>query len=539
MKKIIFLFTLVFALCSLNAMGKDFSEGQKKIRLELVKYLSSEGLKPSLDTDGDIRFEKDDQEYVVEIIGNWENPYIVSLYLGFNYSDDYTREKLENCISLVATLKAVKLFCQNSGYTYRFDMPCYNISNFKSTFHHNLELIEAARDKVSKAIKSGTADIDLSGDKDELFKKALLDWFVDETDKSFPIFKALADDGYAKAYGYMGRAYELGEGTNEDADLMESYYNKAIDNGYVFWALRLANYYYGKGQYTKALEYYDKCGANENGNRSDALYMAGKMYLDGKGVPVNVEKAKTYFRKSALTAESVKCDARDALADMGETAEDKNEFVDASKADLLGLSVKEMYDKGYEYEHATNHRQLSLPKAYAYYKAAADRGYMKAYAKMGEIYASKYYPFHDTSKSNKYYQKVFKFYKPLVDTDGEACGQLANMYEHGLGVDVDKEQARYYYKLGAMKGDAFSSYGYGMMCKESLDYPEAAEYFKKGSDGGNLDATLELAKLYEEGKGVSTDRDKAKELYQKVKDDAEIFTDAYEEAKRGLSRLEK
>ena len=38
----------------------------------------------------------------------------------------------------------------------------------------------------------------------------------------------------------------------------------------------------------------------------------------------------------------------------------------------------------------------------------------------------------------------------------EAIWQLGRMYEFGIGVDVDEDEAFYYYKKGADVGDAFS-----------------------------------------------------------------------------------
>lgn len=46
-----------------------------------------------------------------------------------------------------------------------------------------------------------------------------------------------------------------------------------------------------------------------------------------------------------------------------------------------------------------------------------------------------------------------------------------------------------------------------------ISYPKAYGYFKRGKELGSHDCILEFARLYEEGKGVEKDQEKAFKTY--------------------------
>lgn len=154
--------------------------------------------------------------------------------------------------------------------------------------------------------------------------------------------------------------------------------------------------------------------------------------------------------------------------------------------------------------------------------------------KMGEIYVSKYYPFNDKATSDKYYKKAFKIYKQKESSDGEACYALGRMYHNGNGVAVDKEQAKFYYKSGALLGDKNASWRFGLICKDEMEYPEAYKFFLKAAENGQGMAMYELAKLYEEGLGVTMSRERAIEWYTKCVNSNYV---ARTDARKALKRL--
>lgn len=530
-----FLLILLLCGCALGTYAKDFSQGQLLLRLSVVKYLSAEGFQPKVDADGDIEFMKNGTKYYVIINENWNEPYIITLFASFGYNDElYTRSNLESCITTVAQYKVVKLFCYDENYSYRSDIFCENVDVFKASFYPMLEQLDKAMNQVSVVLESGLGGVDVVNNKDEVFDRALNAYRNEEYEKAFSLFKILAENRYGKAYGYMGLAYEFGEGVSKDEDLMVQYYNKAVESGYYWCAYRLGYYQYHNKNYSDAMNNFMKCGANENGFQSEAWYMAGKMYELGEGVGQNRGQAISCYKKSVELSSILKCDARLALMAMGETVERKEDFVEATKTMLMGLSPEDMYTMGTEYEYGLNGRHVSLIKAYAYYKAAADEKYTNAECKMGEIFVSKYYPFNDKAKSDKYYSKAIKAYKKRVESDGKACHELGYMYQLGLGVDKNLETAKFYYKSGAMLGEKNAAWRLGVIYKDEMEYTEAYQYLLKAAEGGQGMAMYELAKLYENGLGTPYNKDKAIEWYKKC---SESTYSARDDAKEALLRL--
>ena len=527
---------ILFVLFSNAVFAADeLNEKQNALRSELLTTLGKDGFNPDYDSDGDIYFKYEDTKYYVSIDSRWTDPFLITVFAYYTYDEVHTNAVMTNCISLVGQLKAVKLYCRKNQYLYECELFCTDATIFKNTYKTMLEQIKKARAEVLNIVQSGIGDLNLATDKTQIFERAKTFYENEEFEKSFAVFKLLANAGYAPSYRYMGESYERGSGVPSNVEKMKQYYEKSISEGDSWSAYKLANYYYAESDYDKAFNLFLKCASNENENKSNAMFMLGKMQEQGQGTEKSLTRAIQSYKKSVQYSTKLDCDARLALMRLGEPIEEKSDFVDANKTMLMGISsAKEMYDLGYEYENGLNKRFVSLPKAYAYYKAAADKDYAKAFVKMGDIFTSKYYPFKDKAKSDKYYQKAFKVFNQKTNNDGEACYEVGKMYKNGLGIDQDEEKAKEFFKQGALKNDKNASYEYGLICKSDLEYPDAFKYFKLSAEKGNCMAMFELAKLYEEGLGTDTNRSKAIEWYRKS---TECNGSISEEARKALKRL--
>ena len=110
---------------------------------------------------------------------------------------------------------------------------------------------------------------------------------------------------------------------------------------------------------------------------------------------------------------------------------------------------------------------------------------------------------------------------------------ISYMYQYGNGVEKDIEQAKFYYKSGALKGSADASWHYGLVCKDDMEYADAYKYFKLAAEKGQGMAMFELAKLYEDGLGVTQSKKSAIEWYEKCsKSQYKARTDALKALKR-------
>lgn len=532
MKKILILLVGLMSIADLS-LAKDFSADQLKLRLDVFKLLKSEGHNPSIDKDGDIHFEYQKHNYYVIVSSDWSDPFLLTIYSQYGYSDGFSLEQAKNCISAVAKRKMVKLYCMENSYTYRTDLFLKDIALFTASYKSVLDEMEAANEDLRSLVNLGLADMDFMGDKDATFEKAKAYYYADRYDYSFPIFRMLTDEKYVDAYGFMGLAYELGEGVEKDEELMIKYYKMAVENGSPWCAYRLGSYYLKKHSYSAAIEQLEICGSNPNEFQEDALYLIGRMYEDGDGVSKSRSQAVDYYRKSVACSRIMECDARLALIRLNEVVEPKKDFVPASKSMIAGLTPAEMYGNGVALECGLR-GYVSLTDAFAYYKASADAGYLPSLKRMGEIYRSEFYPFNDPEMSDKYYQKLLKKYKQKEDNDDEACCEIGYLYLNGYGVEKNVSMAKQYFQKSSRLGNMDACWRLGLILKDESDYKEAFLCFLNSAEKGQGMAMYELARLYEEGLGTSMNKSKAREWYEKC---ANSDCWARKDAKKALERL--
>ena len=186
------IFSIIVSLLfvATGTFAKDFNKEQLALRLEIVKYLSNEGFQPKIDKDGDIIFTRNEVPHYLIINSNWNEPYLVTLYIEFSYDDNnYTKNNLESCITAVAQHKVVKLYCMENSYTYRSDIFCKDVDVIKTSFYSLLEQIDAARKNVATTLAAGLGGIDITNNKDAVFDKALEYYRNEDYNMSFPLFK--------------------------------------------------------------------------------------------------------------------------------------------------------------------------------------------------------------------------------------------------------------------------------------------------------------------------------------------------------------
>lgn len=524
--------TVLFSYAELNTE-------QMQMRRNVVSALSSQGYKPNVDQDGDVFFTNDNIRYWVSINENWNYPIIVTIYteLPYNSEKDRTKTNVEACVSVVNQMKTVKLFCKDLVYNLRSDILCKDADVFKQTFQSIVEEQKKAQKYIEETVSSGLGGLDLTGDKDMIYDKAFELYQNGDYYHAFKLFNYLADNGDTLAYGMLGLAYENGDGVPKDEDLMVKNYEKAIENGESWCAYNLGSYYYDKKNYAKALDYFNQSSSSNNMYRSESYYMLGKMNEDGNGVVKSVSQAIKNYKKSIEYSSELECDGRMALIRLGEPADDPKDFVDISKVLLSGLSSDDMYNKGYEYENGLNNRSISLPKAYGYYKAAAEKNNARANVKMGEIYISKFYPFNDKAKSDKYYAKALKTLKQQESYSGDACYQLGMMYKDGLSVEKNPDLAVSYFRSASLKGNANAYYELGLIYQIELDRVEAFNCFIKAAEKGLPAAMLEVAKAYETGLGTPRNREQAIDWYTKCEKTDTSYSKVASDALKKMGRV--
>jgi len=125
--------------------------------------------------------------------------------------------------------------------------------------------------------------------------------------KAFPLFEAIANEGYAPAQEMLGIYYKDGMGVWKDKKKSDEWFRKAFEGYSKFAELGVAEaqcslgscYFYGNGisqDYAKSAEWYGK--AAEQGF-AKAQYDMGHCYHFGEGVKQDYAKAAEWYDKAA------------------------------------------------------------------------------------------------------------------------------------------------------------------------------------------------------------------------------------------------
>lgn len=115
------------------------------------------------------------------------------------------------------------------------------------------------------------------------------------------------------------------------------------------------------------------------------------------------------------------------------------------------------------------------------------------------------------------YGDAFRIYRELADRgDVIAQGSLGWMYSVGHGVEQDLQQAENCYSQAAEHGDAYAQNGLGNIHTRQGEHEKALPWYQKAARQGYSPAIYRLAVIYEFGRGVPIDKQRAFELFKQA-----------------------
>jgi len=166
---------------------------------------------------------------------------------------------------------------------------------------------------------------------------------------------------------------------------------------------------------------------------------------------------------------------------------------------------------GYAYFYGNGFKK-DYKKSFYWFQKAAEQGDQFAQNELGEMYASGVGVLKDDKQAVNWYRKAAE------QGDSEAQYNLGIAYLLGKGgVTQDYKQAFNWFKKAAEQGDSAAQYGLGLLYYlgdgVEQSYKEAFSLFQLSK---NLRSKGQLAVMYAEGKGISKDLSKAKELLQEI-----------------------
>ncbi|MBF0266015.1 MAG: sel1 repeat family protein [Gammaproteobacteria bacterium] len=122
-----------------------------------------------------------------------------------------------------------------------------------------------------------------------------------------------------------------------------------------------------------------------------------------------------------------------------------------------------------------------------------------------------------TALADKHYTLALKLLSPLAELGvAEAQHRLAVMYQNGLGVAVNLQQAANWMKKSADNGYDLALHGMGFMYLEGegveKNINEAINWLEKGVEKGLIGSMTVLADMYKQGIGVDKNEAEAERL---------------------------
>ncbi len=138
-------------------------------------------------------------------------------------------------------------------------------------------------------------------------------------------------------------------------------------------------------------------------------------------------------------------------------------------------------------------------------RAAAPLDHLTQLANSGDagaelIVGLKYMGNGSDTKAAKWLERAANAHQPVAQYT------LGTLYERGIGVGKNVEEALHWYEQAAGQGNRKAMYRLGIAYAKGdgadIDYTKSAEWFEKAANAGLVDAQFNLAVLYERGEGV-------------------------------------
>lgn len=227
--------------------------------------------------------------------------------------------------------------------------------------------------------------------------------------------------------------------------------------------------------------------ASEMGD-SWAQYLLANMYMIGKGVSQDINKAINLYTDSAKQGH------KNAQFNLGLICE-SNKFYQEALYWYIKAAEQEHKDAMFNLANMYQEGKgipKDMKKAIGLYTKAANLGNVKAQSNLGVIF----------DISNLYESAIYWYTKAAESKDVDAIFNLALMYYKGRGVNRDVTKAIDLYTQGAKLGHVRSQYNLAVIyhCGEVVtqNIDNAIYWYTQAANLGNVDAQHALGSIYED-----------------------------------------
>lgn len=284
-------------------------------------------------------------------------------------------------------------------------------------------------------------------------------------EEAFEGFKQLAETGYRPSMRRLGVAYYNGQGVAKDETKGLEWLENAANAGDGLAAKLLGKQYASGGDsvpadpakstqwFRKAMELFRR---DAEAGVFHAAYMVGEAYELGQGVEKDVGTARDWYLRGA----------------------EKDQDPDAMER--LGLF----------YQHGDGETEKDLEEALRWYRRAAEAGSALGMNQVG------FFHFKGLGGANKDLKAAADWYHRAAKAgNAVAMSNIAWCYEHGSGVPLNYENARYWYLEAFLRGEKLE--GLKSETVAAIQKELQGEGFFDGDAEGTMnDATQEALKKF-------------------------------------------
>lgn len=371
-------------------------------------------------------------------------------------------------------------------------------------------------------------------------------------EKIFFWYLKQAKQGHIVSQYWVGDMLDKGEDIEEDKEEAFSWFMKAAENGYA------------PAQYKLGCMYYNGIGIDVDRNKSfywylksaeqgvvESQYWVGNMLDKGEGVKEDRKEAYNWYMKAAQQGHlNAQYKLKVYFGEYNYKVVENNHFETLKEKAEQGvedaqLELGNMYENGLEVEQ-------DYKEALNWYMKAAELMSEFAVLKVGEFYLNGYGVEANSDEAFEWYMKAEQGWgsESAVDAmsdmvaegkleefitrsehgDTDAQLKLGYIYENGIGVSADFQEALSWYMKAAEQGDSNGQYNVGMMYRDSFyseiidqDHKEAVKWLSKAAEQGHAAAQYFLGDMYLKGNGVKQNKYTAFEWFKKAADSGEAL----------------
>lgn len=160
--------------------------------------------------------------------------------------------------------------------------------------------------------------------------------------------------------------------------------------------------------------------------------------------------------------------------------------------------------------------QKNQERALKYWALSAQQGNVEAIGNMAMCYQQGKGTKQDSAMAFKLYEKaiekgntaILKQHTELAEKQNNLFSNLLlhDIYNQGIGVKIEQAKAHAYLKKAASLGHTDSQVKWALLCLNDKNTAEAAKWFKKAADKGNLSAIYYYGYQLFKGMGVKQDK---------------------------------